>query len=413
MKIWVKLLLGAIVGVVLGYLLPSDNPAISNALVWLDKFAVAIGRYAAIPVLFTSLTLGIYELRQDGKFLGVCVKSIVILIVGGAIVMAIGLFAVYVFSTERIPVMVEKQTQAEAAVTINNLLDLFPSNMLSPLAGDGTYLLPFCTLAFFLALGLTYDRTFAKPVTALLDSLSRVFYHAAAFFTELSGACIIVISAYWAVQFKDLLIGGMFTGIIRLLVVLSIVLCLIVFPVLLYLTKPGSKAKPWWVLLFGALGPGIAGFFSGDISFCLPLFFRHLKENLGIRRRQAAVSTSIFAVFGRAGSAMVAAVAYIIIINSYSSLEISTFSIVTIGLKALLVSLLLFRDTRTGTWSALAILCAWSDQGFASSYLILKPLAFFLIATGVFLDAMFFTFASYIAAVWSGYREDRETKSTV
>jgi Na+/H+-dicarboxylate symporter len=308
--------------------------------------------------------------------------------------------------------MAGEQAQA-AAVAAHSLTELFPANMLAPLAGDGTYLLPFCTLAFFVALGLSYDRTFTKPVTAMLDSLSRVFYHVAAFFTDLSGALIIVISAYWAVQFKDLLASGLFAGIIKLLAVLCTVVGFIVFPVLLYLTRPSSKAKPWWVLLFGALGPGIAGFFSGDISFCLPLFFRHLKENLGIRRRQASVGTAVFAVFGRAGSAMVASVAYIIIVNSYSSLEISAAAIVMLGLKALLVSLLLFRSPGAGAWWALAILCEWNDLGFGSSYLILKPLAFFLIAAGVFLDAMFFSFASYAAAVWTGFREDRETKSTV
>jgi Na+/H+-dicarboxylate symporter len=65
MKIWIKLLAGSILGIILGFLLPAESPRLLAALVWMEGLALGIGRYAVIPVLVFSLTIAIYELRQD------------------------------------------------------------------------------------------------------------------------------------------------------------------------------------------------------------------------------------------------------------------------------------------------------------------------------------------------------------
>jgi hypothetical protein len=45
-----------------------------------------------------------------------------------------------------------------------------------------------------------------------------------------------------------------------------------------------------------------------------------------------------------------------------------------------------------------AALCMVCSRGFEAGYLILKPLAFCLIAAGIFLDVMISSFAVYITA---------------
>jgi len=180
-----------------------------------------------------------------------------------------------------------------------------------------------------------------------------------------------------------------------------------ILPLFLYLLKP--KANPW-VILYGSLSQALAGFFSGDIYFTLPVIFRHVKDNLGTRRRSNAVTVSLFAVFGRAGSAMVAAVAFIVIINSYSSLGITMRDIFIIAGRALLISFLLAGHPGSGSYIALAVLCLGYGRGFEAGYLILKPLAFYLIAVGTFLDVMISSVASFAIARISGFQEDMELR---
>jgi Na+/H+-dicarboxylate symporter len=256
-------------------------------------------------------------------------------------------------------------------------------------------------------MGLSYDRNYTKPVISLVDSLSRIFYHVASFFSEIIGLVMIVLSAYWAVRFHVVLKADVFRDLILLLGIFSVVLGFGILPLFLYFLGP--KTNPWAVL-YGSLSQALAGFFSGDINFTLPVLFRHTKENLGIRRRSNAVSVTLFSAFGRAGSAMVAAVAFIVIIKSYSSLGITTKDVFTIGVRALMISFLLAGHPGNGAYTALAVLCMSYGRGFEAGYLILKPLAFYLIAVGTFLDVMISSIAAYGIGRSSGFQEDKDIR---
>jgi Na+/H+-dicarboxylate symporter len=407
MKVWVKFLIGSLLGIILGWFLPSDNQIIVQTLTWLEGLAIRIGRYTAAPILFFSLTIAVYELRQDGRFWRLFFQSFLLILGSTLFVIGAGILATLFFPPARIPILIEEQVAAVSLNTAENIIELFPSNMFSALTGDGVYLFPLYVFAFFLGIGLSYDRSYTKPVISLVDSLSRVFYHIASLFSEILGIVIIALSAYWAVRFYEVLRADVFQDLIALLGIFSVVFGLVVLPLFLYFLKPRSNP---WAVLYGSLGPALAGFFSGDINFTLPVLLRHMKENLGVRRRANVVTVTLFTAFGRAGSAMVAAVAFIVIIKSYSSLGISMRDVLSIGIRAFFISLLLARHPGDGAYTALAVLCMGYGRGFEAGYLILKPIAFYLIAVGTFLDVMITSFATYSLARWNGFQEDKSLR---
>jgi Na+/H+-dicarboxylate symporter len=137
---------------------------------------------------------------------------------------------------------------------------------------------------------------------------------------------------------------------------------------------------------------------------------RHVKENLGVRRRVNAVTLSLFSVFGRAGSAMAAAAAFIVIVNSYSSLGITAADVFSIGVRAWVISFLLIRHPGDGAYAALAVLCLDYGRGYEAGYLNLRPLAFYLIAVGTFLDVMIASFASCAIAGMGGFLEKKSPR---
>jgi Na+/H+-dicarboxylate symporter len=410
MKVWLKLLLGSFLGVILGILLPSDNQAIVQALAWLEGLVIRIGRYAVVPLLVFSLTIAIYELRQDGQFWPLVFKSFLVIAGCSAVVIMLGILAVLIFSPARIPIH-EEQVEALFLSTGNDILEIFPSNMFSAIVNEGIYLLPVSVFAFFLGLGLSYDRNYTKPVIALLDSLSRVFYHISAFFSEILGFVMIALAAYWSIRFHNVLKANVFRDLIVLLGVLSAIVGFVILPLLLYFIRP--KCGNPWLVLYGSLGQALAAFFSGDINFTLPVLFRHLKENSGCRRRSNMVTAALFTSFGRAGSAMVAAAAFIVIIKSYNSLDIRPLDIFAIGGKAFLISFLLAGRPGDGAYMALAVICLGYGRTYESGYSILKPVAFYLVAVGTFLDVMIATFGSYALARINGFQEDREIRHFV
>ncbi|MDR1248531.1 MAG: dicarboxylate/amino acid:cation symporter [Treponema sp.] len=410
MKVWLKLLIGSLLGVLLGWLLPNDNPQLLSILNWLCEIAVRIGRYGTVPILIFSLTIAIYELRQDGQFWPLILRSVLLILGSAVFVIASGLLAVMLFPPNRIPIQIEEQTEMISLDIYQGALDLFPSNMFFPLSDGVIQLLPLCVFAFFLGMGLSYDRNYTKPVISLLDSLSRIFYHIASFFSEILGLIIIVLAAYWAIRFRETLQADVFRDLILLLAVYSVVVGFGILPLFLYFIKP--KVNPWAVL-YGFLGPVLGAFFSGDINFSIPVIFRHIKENLGVRRRSNTVTVALFAAFGRAGSAMVAAVSFIVIIKSYSSLGVTLTDVIHIGIRAALISLLLARHPGSAAYTALGALCIGYGRGYEAGYLILRPLAFYLIAIGTFLDVGINCFASFALARSGGFQEDRKLRSFI
>jgi Na+/H+-dicarboxylate symporter len=176
-------------------------------------------------------------------------------------------------------------------------------------------------------------------------------------------------------------------------------------PLFLYFFK--VKANPWFVL-YGFLGTAIAAFFSGDINFTIPVLQHHTKENFGIRRRSSALSLALFSTFCRGGSAMVAAAAFIVIIKSYSYLSISSSALLSIGLRALVISFLIARHPGEGAYIALAAMClSYGNGEFSAGYLILKPIAFYLVAAGTLIDVMLNAFGTYILAHTNGFIEEK------
>jgi Na+/H+-dicarboxylate symporter len=351
-----------------------------------------------------SLTIGIYELSQDGKFWPLLLKTFLTLALISAFLIVLGIGVTLIFPPERIPVLIERQSEEIIFSPERNILDLFPSNMFAVFFSDGLYIFPLCIFAFFLAFGFRYDRNYTKPVIAIVDSVSRIFFYIASFFSEIIGLIIIALSAFWAVQYHETLKAGVFMPIIRMLLIYCLILAVVVLPILLFLI---GRVKNPWKKLYGCLGPAIAAFFSGDYNFCIPVLMTHMKENLGIRRRSASVTVSLFSTFGRSGSAMVACIAFIVMIQSYSSMGITGGGMVFIGFAAFGLSFLLARNSADAAYTALALLCAGYGNGFESGYLILKPVAFYLISIGAFIDVIITALGSFAIARASGLTDEK------
>lgn len=407
MKVWIKLLIGSVLGLLLGFLLPHDNATVEAVLSWTEKLVIQIGRYALAPLLFFSLAISIYELRQDRRMWPLVLRVGAILGIATALLIAVGLLAVITFPPARIPILIEGQKETVSFDLGSGVLALFPSNAFSALVSDGSFLLPLCVLAFFLGAGLSYERAYSKTIIPIVDSLSRISYYVSSFFSEILGILMIVLGAYWAVRFNAAIQADVFRDLVILLGATALFLIFAVIPLFLYLVGP--KTNPW-KQLYGAMAPALAAFFSGDINFTLPVLLKQAKENHGVQRRANTVSLMLFTAFGRAGSAMVAAVSLIVIIKSYSSLGVTLADLIAISFWTVLFSLFMSRHPGEGAYATLAVLCAAYGRGFEAGYLILKPIAFYLIAIGALLDAVVAALGTYAVGRLTGFQEEREAR---
>jgi hypothetical protein len=97
-----------------------------------------------------------------------------------------------------------------------------------------------------------------------------------------------------------------------------------------------------------------------------------------------------------------------VIIKSYTYLRIGTLDLLTIGFYTLVISFLLARHPGNGAFIALAALCLTYGGGeYRTAYLIMRPLAFYLIAIGTFIDVMLNAFGTYVLAQTNGFIEEK------
>jgi Na+/H+-dicarboxylate symporter len=366
-----------------------------------SSLLIGIGRYALFPFIFFSLGIGTSELRQEKRLLRVYFSVFKYLLLSAGLLIIIGTLSVLVFPPERIPITIEADRAFSAVSVIDGLKVIFPRNLFAVFFGSGDFLLPIVVLSFLLGLNMDFDRQLTRPVVQLFDSLSRIFYHLNSLIVELFAIALIAIAASRIshLSHADL---GMYTQIIIIVAVDVVVVAFGVFPGALYLM--GIRENPYrW--LYAAIGPAIAGLFTGDAYVSLGIVSKHGKESLGVPRMVGSAVYPLFAILGRAGTAMVSTVSFILILRSYSSLEISFLQTLWVMFFSFVVSFILGAVPGNGTFYAIFMLCSLYAKGLQEGYLILKTIAPLLVSFGAFIDVLSSAFVSLLIAreenVWT------------
>ncbi len=109
MKIWIKYLIGIVVGTTLALIFSENHQTAIKILTPAAEVFINIGRYCFYPLLFFSLTIAVHELLNSRRFLSIHWKSIAALIVSTVVLTVTGIISTLIFSPERIPVLLEKR----------------------------------------------------------------------------------------------------------------------------------------------------------------------------------------------------------------------------------------------------------------------------------------------------------------
>jgi aerobic C4-dicarboxylate transport protein len=398
MKIWIKLLIGSLIGLAAGFFIPVSAQGAFDSI---SSLLIGIGRYALFPFIFFSLGIGTSELRQEKRLLRVYFSVFKYLVLSAGLLIIIGTLSVLVFPPERIPITIEADRAFSAVSVVDGLKVIFPRNLFGVFFGSGDFLLPVVVLAFLLGLNMDFDRQLTRPVVQLFDSLSRIFYHLNSLIVELFAVALVIIAAARVshLSHADL---GMYKQIIIIVAVDVVVVAFGVFPGALYLM--GIRENPYkW--LYASIGPAIAGLFTGDQYISLGFVTKHGKESLGVPRMVGSAVYPLFAILGRAGTAMVSTVSFILILRSYSSLEITFLQTLWVMFFSFVVSFILGAVPGIGAFYSIFMLCSIYAKGLQEGYLILRTIAPLLVSFGAFIDVLSSAFVSLLVAreenVWT------------
>ena len=406
MKIWMKYLIGALLGAALALAIPLEDESLRDAMSFLFDLSIRIGRYALVPLVLFSVPVAVFEQNEDKEFWKSLWRTILVLLAAVAVLSLVGVGVAAAVRPARIPLVADAVPSGRPAGIKDLLMAVFPESPFAALA-SGQFLLPVYVLALLLGLAFSHDRSATKPVVLLFDSLSRVFYQINSFFAEFLGVLIIATAAHNVLELKAVPRTDVYRPLLATVGIEAFVVALVVMPGALWFF--GGKKNPYRVL-YALLAPSLAALVSGDLYFPLGSLMKHAKESLGIRRRANVLDIPLAAMVGRAGTALVTSTAFIVVLSSYSNLGVSPDSLLWIVVFAPIATCFVGSSPDRGAMAALTSLCALYGKGFENGFLIAVPVALPLIAIGSFLDALWAGCVSILLARRSGLAQEKESR---
>lgn len=395
MKVWIKYLIGIALGVFAAFVLPTDNVACVNFFSFLTELFIRFGRYLVVPVIFSTVIVAINKLRTSKLLLKTTAWTFGIIVVSSLILTLVGLLSILIVKLPRIPITVDVASEVQHLDIKGMILSLFPTSAFQAV-GEGAFLLVSFVLAFLIGWESASEEIVFKPIFALADAASKLFYNIANFFAEIIAIFCVAVACYWMINFKGVIEPGIYTPMIIMFLCDFVIIAGIIYPLILRFVC--HDPHPYKVL-YASIAPMIISFFSGDSNLVLPLMNRHGRESLGLRRRSRGFTYPLFSIFSRGGSALVTAISFVLIWRSYSSLSMPISDVLWIFGITFGLSFLLGGIPSGGAFILLTIVCDTYAKGFETSFLLLQPASLIICSFASLFDTVTAMFGSYIVAV--------------
>ncbi|MFW5995343.1 MAG: dicarboxylate/amino acid:cation symporter [Spirochaetia bacterium] len=384
MKIWVRYLLGIAAGVAIGFFI---NDLEINAGLWEEysKVAVHIGTYMLVPLVFFGTIVSVHDLRENERTAATFTKAIAGIVVFTAIAIGLGILAVLFLNPGSVPIILE-EPPIPTPPTITGLLQrAVPENALSALSIAPENMISALVLAVLLGVTISSDNRFAALLEDITDGLGRVFYRINAGIVQVLGVALIAVTVDTVITVRTLGDQEFFGPVILVTAVSAFVLTVAIYPLFVYLFGGRWNPAPW---LLAMVPQALAALVSGHLYFAGGTLAYLGHENLGVKRQVGGALVPITLLFARAGSAMVASMAYIVVLNSYSGLDVALTDVMWIAGSVFVFSFGLVAVPGSGVIVLLGMLSAGHGQGFEEAFLILRPAAPILLGIAAYVDIM-------------------------
>ncbi|MBP5588270.1 MAG: dicarboxylate/amino acid:cation symporter [Treponema sp.] len=394
MKIWMKYLIGIALGLASALILPLDSQLGSSILAFVTEIVIRIGRYTIIPLLFFSGIMAVYRLNDAKIVWKTSLWTAGVIVASSLLLTILGFISIVLIKLPRIPIITEKVSQVSTINIQEIIRKMIPFSSVDSLI-DGEFFLPAFIFALIVGAGCCMEHSNIKPILSLSDALSELFFNISTIVTDLLSVGMIAIMCNWTVQFRAVIMRGVFNPLIIMLTVDFILVAGVIYPLIIRTLCRGGKPLK---VLSACVVPFITAFFSGDTNLTLPINMRLGKEKLGIRQRTNGFVYPLFSIFARGGSTLVVIISFVVIWRSYSTLPIEFFDMLWISGTAFFLSFLLGGMSTGGTFIALTVLCTIYGRGMETGYLLLKPAAAIIGSFAALFDAATTMFGSYIVA---------------
>ena len=352
-KIFIALILGAIVGIILNYFVPAgnirDNFIINGVLYVVGQGFIRLMQMLVVPLVFCSLVCGSMSIGDTKKLGNVGVRTMIFYLATTAFAITVALSVGNLINPgvglkmNEIQAAASVQTQ-EATSVADTLLNIIPKNIFTALA-EGTMLqIIFFALVLGIILAKTGDRT--ETVKNFFAQFNDIMMEMTMMIMELApfGVFCLIAKTFAGIGFDA------FVPLLKYMAGVMIALFIQCFIVYLLLLKLFTGLNP--VIFIKNFFPVMAFAFSTATSNAtIPLSIDTLAEKMGVSKRISSFTIPLGATINMDGTAIMQGVAvvfaaqafgihldmidYVTVIGTATLASIGTAGIPSVGLVTL------------------------------------------------------------------------------
>ena len=329
MKLWVKIILGLVLGVISGVLFPSFSEAVKPLG---DLFILSI-KMLIVPLIFSSLVVGVTGLKDPKKMGRIGIKTFALYLLTTAVAISIGLAIGTIFKPGKDVSLSSTQTitAKEPQSFSETFLNIVPKNPVKSMA-DGN-VLQIIVFAILFGMALNLSGKPGEPVIKVVDGIAEAMYKLTAMVMELAPYGVFALMAYISQKYglevmlplAKVLIGVYLGCIVHALITLGGTVTFV------------ARLNP--LLFFKGIVDALSVAYStASSSGTLPITIRCARKNLGVSDSISSFVLPLGATINMDGTAMYQGVAALFVAQAYG-IELAFGHYVTIILTSTLASI--------------------------------------------------------------------------
>ncbi len=317
-KIWIKMLIAIVLGIVLAVFLPADNVSVKNIFSLLSKVSLNILLYFAVLHTFIRFFVGFVNMKKAKRSVKKPVAVFFLCILASLIfTVAISVFAMNIFSSPRESFFNFNQQSSYKMqlFTFSDLLqNIFPDNAVTILTKSTSFLLPLLVLALILAAGTVKTGKKGEFFYDIMNSFAEILDTIEFYILEFTPIfSFFIIAAFVRYGFSDVSNFAIILHPIGIIVVV----CLVTVAVISVFFHVFFRISPAYYYR-SVSGAALVGAATGNaLSTIVPLNL-HLKRNVKLNHDIVDILVPMGSVLNQTGTVIVSTVVLMSIIVGYS-----------------------------------------------------------------------------------------------
>lgn len=326
MKLWVKIVIALIIGVITGLSLGPQ----AEILKPIGTLFLGLINMIVVPLVFASMTVGITSIHDPAKLGRIGLKTLGLYLITTVISIVIGLFFAKTFAIgDGLNLVSTTQLKTIETPTLGEIfMSLVPTNPVASLAkGDVMQIIVF---SLFLGIAINFSGEKGKPVRDVLESLADIMYRLTSIVMEFSPIGIFAIMAWVTGSFGTAILLPLLKFLSVYYLACAVHVILVFCGMLVFL----ARVSPW-PFFRGMRDAILMAFSTASSSATLPVSMHCVEKNLGVSKNITNFMLPLGSTVNMNGAAIFQGMSALFVAHAYN-IPLDWQSVITIVATATL-----------------------------------------------------------------------------